>query len=177
MSDRNGWLTAVIALSSALLGSTVGGVFGYRGAIDSQGRQAEEQRITDEREIRRSTYLDYLQAANSYHNATVTLVNVVARSPDGSASLDAMGPWLTARSNYQGSVNSLSVYGSRSAWARHEAIAATLPFAVGFVDPDRLAEDLAGFDRNQGNFRLVFNEFLGVMCRELAVTPRDGCQE
>lgn len=169
----------MVALSAALLGSAVGGLFGYRGAIDSQERQAQELRIADERERRREAYLAYLDDANRYRNVTSDLLSKMSSSgtTDPSAISEAFATWLSARSSYQGSVNSLYVYGSDAAWSTHRAIAATLPYAVGYIDAGRLTKELSTFAHDQVTFASAFDKFLGVMCHELAARPRTGCSE
>lgn len=179
MSDgKSVWVTAVFALSAALLGSVVGGLFVYRASVDSQALQARELRAEDERAIRRETYLAYLDNATAYRNSTLELLKELEKVPetDLTGTTVAFGPWLTARFDYQGSVNSLYVYGSDQAWQRHLGIAATLPYAVGYLDPTQIVADLARIRDDIISFGRAYSNFLDLMCRELPATPRDGCR-
>lgn len=123
-------------------------------------------------------YPAYLNAANDYFNATSTFfaeLNRRAAEHGGHVgkiavkSRRVLSQFFNTRSDYQGEVNDLYVYGSDAAWSAHKKIAATLPSAIGSYD----GGDIFPPDKNR--FTRAFTAFQSVECHELPAIPRARC--
>jgi hypothetical protein len=171
-------IVAMVALLSGIAGSIIGGAFAYNAATGTEVAHEAADKDAAQRSKRADVYLAYLDAANKYALASQALANDVAliakQDLSGNVGLaNDFGPWKTARSNYQGEVNQVYVYGSDNAWQTLQAVAATLPAAVG---PD----DLSTFEQAINNykwpaFNKAYGDFLAVFCREVPASPRGNC--
>lgn len=128
---------------SALVGVALGGFISNATAE----RQIDVAQEAEQREIRAEVYLTFLSAADDYANATREVL--LAHDIRGPVPADVIstlrsdpqvGPWLTARFNFQNALNRVSIYGSDDGWSTARALAGALPASLGtgyeFVEVD-----------------------------------------
>lgn len=165
---------------ASIIGIVVGGVLGFAGSTmaanisaDAQVRVAKEQldhaASLKTKEQRDETYRAYLSAVEEYRYATEAMFGKPAPT-DVKA---AYSRFITARSNFQGQINEVYVYGSDEALRAHLKIAKTLPRSLGQSDLSFKATDLS----DEKTFIEAYNAFLKVRCLEVTATQRQGCAD
>ena len=183
-------LSAITALAGIV--GAVGGFAGSSLQVDAQlqNQQAQfaEQRAKEERDKRATVYLDFLDKANLYANATESsracfnrareAAGPNARSfeigPECSKTIGTLAP---TRHGFQGARNQVYVYGTQAAEDQAGLIAGYLPPAVGGQPESGLPElgtDFNNFDRLQ--FRKLYQDFQVIVCREVPAQPRTSCE-
>lgn len=169
--------TALIALVAGLGGSVIGAITAYNAATGTEVAKEVADRDTARRAKSGEVYLAYLDAANRYALATQKMANdwtKATKDPNASADFSAdLDPWKTARSNFQGEVNQVYVYGSQDAWDAHQKVAATLPPSVGMESANDIVKVITGF--NFSAFGIAYQGFLAVFCREVPAVPKANC--
>lgn len=157
-------LAGAIGAGSAVIGATVSSDSSLKIAQE-QMQSAAQQKARDQREV---TYREYLDAANGYHIAATNLF--AKQAPDDVDA--ALKDFMLNRSNFQKHVNEVYVYGSDDAWVAHQAIAKTLPPALGGLVGKQFGPSQVS---DEAIFSAAYNGFLSVRCREVAAQARSGC--
>ena len=175
--ERHPALTgAIVALLAAALSASVGFFGAYMGSnasvrvVEMQNEAEDKRRSQDQRDV---VYRDYLQAANDYWLASISLLQQGSEPRSTEATGALVSKFMTARAEYQGTINEITVHGSRDAWNAHENVAATLPPSLG-TSPGTTpltAQDVA----NESDFTRAYNAFLRVRCREAVPISIGGC--
>ncbi|GGX24047.1 hypothetical protein [Streptomyces lomondensis] len=164
----------LIGLIGIVVGAVIAGGFSWlaawqqsRSTEKAQESQAQEERRSEEREKRAEVYSKFLNSADRFAVETSDAIsNCTKKIPckfDRSA-------WDEARSAYQGSLNSVYVYGSYDAVNASRAVSASLPKSL--WDPPPTSPRI---EFQEERFIDAYNEFQLVMCQELPPRPRDSC--
>lgn len=157
--------TLVVSLAAGLFG-------GWAGSALTVNASKEAEQRTRVGEV----YASYLDASDSYYNATTALVEAfdaqVPAAGGSSVTTNVQLPTAAfekARHDYQGAINDVYVYGSQAAWKANLDVTRVLPLALGNV-PNR---NIPRPDAEA--FRAAYVGFLDVFCREAVAEPRKGC--
>jgi hypothetical protein len=161
---RSSFVYIALPAVAALLGALIGAFASFGGAYYSSQQDIHK----NERDKRAQVYFSYLEAANTYAQVNDRLHEAMAA---GQATDDVFQRWRQAAADYRRASNDVSVYGSDDAWNKHLKVAAALPKPRWWeVLPPG---PIGGTNRNL--FRNAYNDFLAVMCREIPLSPRRGC--
>ncbi len=164
----------LIGLTGIVLGAAIAGGFSSlaawqqtRSTEQVQESQTLEEHRSEDREKRAEVYSDFLHSSDKFAVETSnTISNCAKKNP---CKFDWRA-WDEARSAYQGSVNSVYVYGSDDAVRASRAVSASLPSSIWEPPP---ASPHLEFKAEQ--FRTAYREFQLTMCHELPAIPRDSC--
>jgi len=164
---------ALYGLAGALAGAILGGLFSFWGSwqqartqLEAQVAQNREDRSKEDREKKAEVYEEFLDTANSF---AVETNKIITDCKDGKCSPD-WDKWQTARYNYQGAVNRVSVWGSDAASDQMAELSETLPNSLWSPDSDSISLHFKSKE-----FSVSYLAFQSLMCRELPANPRKGC--
>lgn len=157
----------------ALLGALVGGLLSYLGSyaqakaqLDSQASQILQDQKKEQRKKREKVYAEFTQAANAF---AVETSQIITDCKDGKCS-PRWNDWYDARAEYQAAINHVWVFGSEAAVAQGKQISSTLPASLWDPESDELHLHF-----ESARFKIAYQGFQSVMCRELPAQPRSGC--
>ncbi len=162
-------LAALVAAAAALGGNAIGASGAYNAAVAQQEAGAAAAAEREVRTKRGEVYAAYLGAANQYVIENSKMIRELESSEANPDNLNpaVLNSWLSARSDYQGEINRVYVYGSDRAWELHRDLAAALPPALGSEIEFKKVNDHA--------FTTAYQEFQKVVCLEVPAIPRRGC--
>ncbi|TCC16509.1 hypothetical protein E0H58_39210 [Kribbella speibonae] len=158
-----------ISAGSALFGAFIGAL----ASLGVTTLQLHADLDKDARAKRAEVYAAFLDVADRYHSQTLeTNQTIASLPPDKRARLTGNSPEIAAflklRSEFQGQINQVYVYGSDDGWERARELAAWLP--------DSNMGELEFRDVSESGFSGAYNALLQVFCQEAPAKPRDKCQ-
>jgi hypothetical protein len=171
-------------------------VFTLLAAFGSVGLQAwftsSQAARTEERGVRRATYLDFEEKANTYDYTTqdfkrcvLALTNEKKLNSDDLAKLATLGMancsgqnLVSARSDFQGSINQMYLDGTREAIDLARKIAGTLPLSLGTTaDIHGLPPMVEILNTSDADFNSLFVQFEDRTCLDVRATDLQVCKE
>ncbi|WP_330355384.1 hypothetical protein [Streptomyces chartreusis] len=165
---------ALLGLAVAFAGALIGGFFSYWGAwqqartqIEAQAAQNHEEQKKEDREKKAEVYEGFLNASDTY---AIETHEIITDCKDKKCSPD-WDKWQTARSEYQGALNHVWVYGSDAAVSQTGLVSASLPASLWVPSSDTLSLRF-----NSEEFTVAYQGFQALMCEELPAQPRAGCR-
>jgi hypothetical protein len=181
--DRANYLVPLLAAAIGLAGGLLGAHFGAEATITTQREQAHEARRSEARVKRAKVYSDFLAAADSFESKSRYFTYTIHRRVSKGGSVRAacrrakicglpralFDAYSSARSNFQGALNQVYVYGTPRGVRAARELAGGLPpalykpgsFSIGDVD--------------EPVFFRGYNAVLDTMCAEVSADPRPTC--
>lgn len=189
MSSGGREFALVVVAGVIALGGGLGGAWiGANAANGNQRDEAREARQAEARQKRADVYSDFLDAAGAYAGRsreiqakiTVTQRNlrpgqkftlcVASKGRCPGADIRREFPrFQSARSQFQGALNDVYVYGSARGVSAARRVAAALPPSL--FDPQTVK--LGGVI--EARFKRAYNTVLDTMCAEVSADPRQAC--
>lgn len=173
-SSRGQRSEILIGLTGIVLGAAIAGGFSSLAAWQQtrstervQESQTLEERRSEDREKRAEVYSVFLHSADEFAAETSNAISSCTKKNPCEFDWQA---WDEARSAYQGSINSVYVYGSDDAVRASRAVSASLPSSIWKPPP---ASPHLEFEAEQ--FSAAYRGFQSTMCQELPAIPRDSC--
>ena len=174
---------------TTLLAVVVGGLIGFGGNAYIQAQQFSQEALGNDRQERKDIYLEFLDIANTYSNRTNDakdcLLSLGDRDIDdiqkivkmNSKCNEDLAELASARHEFQGYINEISIYGSEKAYYASGGIQHTLPPSVGTAaDSSGVPVFEAILDYDYKSMAEAYRHFLTVACEELPSKPRSKCE-
>lgn len=168
----NIWVAAITGVVG-LVGALIGGGFTLAGTLES----SEAEAATQERDLRRVAYVEYIDALDAYASAAASRRETCAPGTDKRlASNSPCWPLLAEYENtmyvFQGERNDMALIASDEALKLAYVIKTSLPSSglgpiEGTVDDEPLPQE----------FELLYQVFLAIAACDTSPNPREDCPD